>query len=79
MLARSSADAVLLRQRLGQHRRDEPKLTAAATVTATNTARQPKGTMSAEPVTGARIGDTEITSMTTPSAGRLRRRYAGRG
>ena len=34
-------------------------------VTATNTARQPNGTISALPVSGARIGDTLNTSMTS--------------
>ena len=35
----------------------------ATMVTATNTARQPKGTMMALPISGARIGDTLKTSM----------------
>ena len=37
----------------------------AATITATKTARQPNGTISALPVSGARIGETLNTSMTS--------------
>ena len=40
------------------------KPSKAATVAATNTARQPNGTISALPASGARIGDTLRTSMT---------------
>ncbi len=37
----------------------------AAMVVATNTARQPNGTISALPPSGARIGDTQNTSITS--------------
>ena len=51
---------------------------------ATKTARQPNGTISALPVTGARIGETEITSMTSaisraPSTPVWRSRMMARG
>ena len=59
-------DALLRRARLRQARaRRGPAPSSATTVTATNTARQPNGTISALPVSGARIGDTLNTSMTS--------------
>ena len=54
------------RTRFGQERGEQQQRRAtAASVTATNTARQPNGTISALPVSGARIGDTLNTSITS--------------
>ena len=49
----------------GSRKTTSANASSAATPIAANTARQPNGTINALPVNGARIGDTENTSITS--------------